>query len=485
MVRQINIGYHDKVLHYGVSIDQSTDMSKHILSGIRWYRYGDTIYILYPEDDCLIRDVNEWIVCKASNTSHIPTTTNSCHVSLHLPEWSLAIYERNVKYILTLSVFINGVRVVICSKLLRHTDSIASSPFIYKSVSYLEELYTDIINPYDILYSDDWSSFRSQVCHPGDTSVLDDINSDGSMICTELSPVTLNNDDEYRVMSECIEGLTYIPLESVDSTSLRVSCSPQLSSTPGISVNISFNDVYGEDIITYFSEVYHEHIEEDTLRYELVVKDNDSIYKYIYRDAPIISNPQYTSHTFSKSELGFQDWSSFKTGLFLVGSISIIRDGNTIFSSISNELPLTNEIYKYLISTDVDYINLNYVHMQNYQVDVVNKIEKKVFSISKPDEYKSNILKPVFIHSYTTHDLIIHPAVTENISIELGAYSSSVKTFYLSIEGVEFVEYGRSSTGVVFRITGSTLPNKRDRGLFYILNEDRELVTTGNYTYAQ
>lgn len=485
MIRQINIGYHDKALHYGVSIDQSTD----VLSGIRWCRCGDTIYILYPEDECLVRNVNEWSVYN-TNTSNdssmnIPTTTNSYRVSLHLPEWSLAIYERSVRYILTLSVFINGVRVVICSKLLRHTDSIASSPFIYKSVSYLEELYTNIINPYDILYSDDWSSFRSQVCHIGDTSVLDTINNDGSMICTELSPTILSDDDEYRVMSECIEGLTYIPLESVDSTSLRVSCSPRLNSAPGVSVSVSFNDVYERDIITYFSEVYHEHIDNDILRYELVVKDENIIYKYIYQDIPIISNPRCTSHTFSKSELGFQSWSSFKTGLFLVGSISIIRDDDTIFSSISNELPLTSEIYKYLISTDVDYINLNYVHMQNYQVDVVNKIEKKVFSISKPDEYKSNILKPVFIHSYTTHDLIIHPAVTESISIELGAYSSSVKTFYISIEGVEFVEYGRSSTGVVFRITGSTLPNKRDRGLFYILNENRELVTTGNYTYAQ
>ena len=97
---------------------------------------------------------------------------------------------------------------------------------------------------------------------------------------------------------------------------------------------------------------------------------------------------------------------------------------------------------------------------------------------------KSNIIQPVFFRASESQNIIMHPNVIETISINLDAYKSKVKSFKLKIEDATFVELGRVSAGVLFRIIGTKLSKSSNSGNYYILDENGELVTVGKYKYS-
>lgn len=121
--------------------------------------------------------------------------------------------------------------------------------------------------------------------------------------------------------------------------------------------------------------------------------------------------------------------------------------------------------------------------MNIYKPRLINKTVHKVVQMTSATDSKSNIVQPIF---YRTRDLaliIVHPAVTENICINLDPYKSLTTTFHIKIEGVSFIEIGRTKSGVVFQIKGSLLPGELTEGTYYILNDRGELITTGKYSY--
>lgn len=93
------------------------------------------------------------------------------------------------------------------------------------------------------------------------------------------------------------------------------------------------------------------------------------------------------------------------------------------------------------------------------------------------------IVKPVFIQAKASAGIVIHPQVNENIIINLDRYKSSVSAFTLKIEGAYFSEIARMPNGIVFNVQGNKLPGAITEGIYYILNEMGDLVTTGKYTY--
>ena len=135
-------------------------------------------------------------------------------------------------------------------------------------------------------------------------------------------------------------------------------------------------------------------------------------------------------------------------------------------------------------------INLDEVDMNNYNINAVNKVEKKIIQLDRPDNNKGNLIKPVYFRARELNELVIHPNVTENISFNLDAYKSQVERFYLQIDGAVFPEFARVASGVIFRIVGADLPystneegNRISEGVLYLLNQDKELITTGKYRY--
>jgi hypothetical protein len=81
--------------------------------------------------------------------------------------------------------------------------------------------------------------------------------------------------------------------------------------------------------------------------------------------------------------------------------------------------------------------------------------------------------------------LTIHPAVTENVCVNLDDYKSKVDTFSLQIENCRFNQIGANQYGIIFKVVGATLPQEATEGTYYILNEDYELVTKGKYKYVR
>ena len=129
-------------------------------------------------------------------------------------------------------------------------------------------------------------------------------------------------------------------------------------------------------------------------------------------------------------------------------------------------------------------INLDILNMNDVTINAINKVEKEVKTLTyKIESPKSHMVQPIFYQTRELGSSIIHPAVTENISLNLETYKPYVKTFLLQIEGVSFKEIGRTSQGIVFKVVGNMLPKSVDAGTMYVLDQDMNLVTTGKYKY--
>ena len=120
------------------------------------------------------------------------------------------------------------------------------------------------------------------------------------------------------------------------------------------------------------------------------------------------------------------------------------------------------------------------MEVNNYKV--VNVIENKIVSVERPSDYRANIYKPIFVKVQETDSIRLHSAVTENIVINLDAYKNKVNSFILKVGDTNYYEIGRINSGIVFKVVGNSLPS--EDGIYYILNEDGELVTSGKYTIA-
>ena len=126
--------------------------------------------------------------------------------------------------------------------------------------------------------------------------------------------------------------------------------------------------------------------------------------------------------------------------------------------------------------------NMKFGTMSNFP-RVINKTVQQVTNLSNKTDSRAGIVQPVFIRTRDLASIVVHPAVTENICINLDAYKSSVNKFMIRIEDCTFKEYGRTSAGVIFKVVGNQLSGTLKEGTYYILNQDEELVTTGKYQY--
>lgn len=180
---------------------------------------------------------------------------------------------------------------------------------------------------------------------------------------------------------------------------------------------------------------------------------------------------------------------------YLSGRRIYIDQGNIIWGgrtqpiyyekpSSEDEYPFRNGVV-YIDKCIISKVYLDAVDMKVYNINAVNKIQQSVVKMDRVDDHKTNIIKPVFFRAYELGKVVFHPAVVENICINLDQYKAKVDKFVLKLEGCSFTEIGRTSAGVIFKIDGRSLPNMITSGLYYILNSSGELVTTGKYMYEE
>lgn len=273
---------------------------------------------------------------------------------------------------------------------------------------------------------------------------------------------------------------------------------------PSINCNIYYNNTY-KNLQEYFEETYNV-TQPLYLEYHLVVRDKDNIYTTKIEKTSAEHYTFYDTGINDKTQANIINWpwvdeyyrKSDNNSLYMQCIVTVqFREGDSYRDFIyirSNILPLTQELLGYFINRDpnnisetedknIYYVNLDNVDMNLYTINAVNKTINKIYQLDNPSDSKANIIQPIFFKARDAANIVIHNAVTENICINLDSFKSKVKTFIIQIENTPFTEIGRTSAGVIFKIIGNKLPGNSTSGVYYILNENGDLITNGNYRY--
>lgn len=449
-----------------------------------------------------VRNNNYWINSVVDLSSdYIPSKINLSSINLYFPTNSVESFTNNNLYALTINTWIHGHIIYLGTYIIDRRNAIAAhQERRFLNTRYFEYVNIKFIDPWYLTYSEDWKEFRQVVC--GETDIDEhEQNNTGSVLNFTLYPV-IWNEDRYIKLDPYIGGQNAINISDAVSDYIGSNITIDTSEDTYEKVvlaSIHFNQDYTtdeiqtfDDLKQYMQETYD--VNEDIhLRYNLMIVDNNNIYKIVTKTIDQLQC------IFTRRDLAFENWSGWKDGLSFIleadiftntfGDFDNSDDEEDIMLLRSNTISITQDIMKYLILNFIDrfniprYINLALLDMNNYTVNAVNKIEKKIIQLEKPDDNKANLIKPIYYRVQESRRIVIHPAVTENICINLDSYKSTVSTFFIQIEGTTFVESARINTGVIFKIIGANLGNEVGEGIYYILNQDKEIVTSGKYKY--
>ena len=430
-------------------------------------------------------------------------TYNTSKLNIYFPSFSVDVYKKNIKYALNASVRIGGNEVEICSKLLDRNDAVATNNIKrFSNTEYYEYISVEIIDPWRIIYGSEWETFRKEVCNKNKDELNNTgLNNIGSLLNISLHPVCCTDTEDGRKIYTEVDnysgGQNAINLS--DSTkdylsfyiySNHTAIGEEIKLYPQIYYNRSY-DTTLDGFNKYIKQTYQ--LSDFNVKVECVLQDSDNIYGYTVLNIDDIMNtswvPQDIVDVNGDHILSFNSWDDYKEGLYIHMFLHICVEDDldsSVLCISSNRLLLTQKLFKYLIKIpdlEDNRINIDDIPMNIYNINAVNKIQQNVIQVERPDDYKANIIKPVFFRSQNLSSIVIHPAVTEQICINLDIYKSKVDSFILQVEDVSFVESGRNNSGVIFSIKGSSLPNTVTAGTYYILNQDSEVVTSGKYSY--
>ena len=442
-----------------------------------------------------IRHNNHWyLMNKPGVNNYLPSNTKYGTIRVYFPNFSLDTYIKGHKYALTINTWICGKCITLGSYIFSRTDALACpGTKNFFNEEYCEYIDFKILDPMNLIYSDDWKEWRQKIC--GESISIDTINSVGSLLYCSLYPVYEIENQEYMKISDYTGGQSFINLTSDKNDFLNLNIQSNTnrslarSESPAIEFELNFNKYYNGVLRDYMSETYG--VGYYTCNYELVIGNETDIYG-VYNSGKLDLT---TNYKFSKdiiSQTNFKNWDGWKPGINIVGSISIMNeDNNSVLYILSNKLPLTENLYRYFIddgfkdkySYIIYNVNLDEVDMKLLNINAVNKIENKVFNIERQGDNKSNIYQTLFYRSTESSNIVIQPEINENICINLDQYKHLVSSFILQIEGIKFIEIGRVKSGIIFKILGNRLPKKITQGKYYILNQDSDLVTSGKYIY--
>lgn len=435
----------------------------------------DDEYIISKTLDPIVKFNNYWKTTRFSGVVDcgMPENIHRRVIQIDIPDFNPSVYS-DVDYIVDISTRIGMTKVVLgCVRFC--TDDILSLPEPYHDGQhkYHQYIKIDILDPWDLCYSDDFAEFRTEFCLE-----IPNTNNCGSLVDIEITPIS-NEDTEMIPDIRYSSGRNLILLSERDNDYMSV----DLESVPdGWLGKINFNKVYDGDLKTYLRETYFIDVVE--CQPQLTIMDEDYGYKIMDLDPIILDDGEIGDMLFDMSDkrLRFDDWSDYQEGLYAVLTLTFVDiDGNELMYTRSNNVPVDKKKFSFIVG---DEITLEEMDITVENLDVVNKIQKNIVNVNRPDDYKSNIIKPVFYRSFPLEEIEIHKSVTFTISIDLDSYKTKSDSFSIQIEGKNFQEVGRVPGGVLFKISGSELPASEPNGKYYILDENQELVSEGNYRYV-
>ena len=474
---------------------------------ILWHKENNIVR-MFEEHTQYYRNKNDWydasLLYENMVNTYVPAHVRTSNIKVYIPTHAVSTYIKHIKYAITINTWINGVKIDLGTFMFKPADTYAIPSGVVKrgNNEYYDCIDFDIIDPFYLMYSDDWAEFRHLVC---DEPTL--LNNTGSTLYVSLFVVD-EYENRYVIKDGVIGGGTNFNIANLeDYLTLNLS----MSNDPhGVRYMLSINNEY-DWLLDYLYETYNLSVSHADIVYELILKSKDSIIigptmsyteqhdncnkdcryapnqvmTYSYINA--IQRPtdeELANGALDRSGLAafFSNWLNFEEGWNFVGSLTVYdHEGYELLSLVSNEIPVTQEIFSTFVNGGTKkIIDINDMEINTY--NVVNKIENKIVQLEHPHESKTNIMQPVFFRVKELEVLTLHPVVTENISINLDDYKSKVSRFTLLIEGCRFDQIGANSYGILFKVLANKIPESATAGTYYILDENDELVTTGKYS---
>lgn len=507
MRNQINIKGNNQVFPYIIEYSKNavTLNGDNVTNGedILYYKENDKISFFENTIE-YYRDKNNWYhisnlpISNMSIDNYIPNIVKTSNIKVYIPTHSISTYVNNIKYSLTLNTWINGVKLELGTFIFNPIDTIAIPSGTIKcgNNEYYEYISFNIIDPFYLIYSDEWKEFREKECKETVNT-----NSNSSVLYVSLN-VLEDSENGYILKNDYIGGCTNFNI-SEDNDFLKLMLNTSIDPL-GFVFNIKMNEVY-DSFQNYLLETYGLSPTYDDIVFDLIIKNKDNI---IYD--PLTARTFNAIEEFGNVEQRLlitnlaetnlirqflSDWNNFEEGWSIVGSLTIYNNQyyktgynvltvnetkDELLSFISNEIPITQELFSMFANGGSEkIIDIKDMNINTY--NVVNKIENNIYQIERPNESKSNIIQPVFFRVKDTEMLTLHPDVTENISINLDDYKSKVQKFILKIGDCTFEQIGANSYGILFKITANSLAKTVVSGTYYILNENYELVTSGKF----
>jgi hypothetical protein len=221
--------------------------------------------------------------------------------------------------------------------------------------------------------------------------------------------------------------------------------------------------------------------------YQLELASDASFKNIIYR-SPLVENVTlFNSVQNMQFEIPiFNSWDQMPE---ILVARTIFSDRYLGFKLISNFVLITKEWYKYLVTyTDKKEIyRLKIEDMTDVQFnDKVTCVIRKTSNQDTSNNANTTvqnakiIYKPVFYKVQDLQNIQIRKGVTQNIGINLNNYLTKVNTFYMNIDGQQFIESARNEIYVIFKIQANRLT--AISGTYHISNQDNEYISSGNYT---
>lgn len=419
------------------------------------------------------------------------------------PLYSLDSATKSInKLLLEAYTYINGTKIILGKYLIQQTETLVQPKVELLQQEYYEYIDVNIIDPYEFCYSDDWRTFRQDIlCEKPE------LNNSGSVISFTITPVENDVDSNILILSNTnLGGMNSFRLEPTrdDCIHARLNFINNYKYNPKIQITIDFHNEY-DSLKEYFKETYNINYNL-YVWYQVVVRDKENIWKVYNSERELVTDTYKPIFSINRDTISFDSWNEYSDTILFEATVNFDLNIDDVDVDLSNYVPekpgdtfinqmylITNPIYIspelfkfFIVDTDVELKKINYKNIEDmitYNINTVNKIEKKIINVERSSDYKSNIIRPVFFRAQESNYITIHSTVTENISINLDSYKSKVSSFRLQVEGINFTEIGRNNTGVIFRITGNSLPKENTNGIYYILDENSELVTTGTYSY--
>jgi len=461
----------------------------------------------------LFRNENDWYDIDVDGVTY--EGLSRAVVRLYFPQYSVDTFKHKVKYILSLCMYIHGVQVQLGNFLFERKNSLACAPVKFDGMDeYYEYLDFNIADPRSLLFSTESSSIRIALGQKENT------NESSSLLHVCLFVV--ENDGESWIKEDGWTGGQNSIL--VDDPEDLVLHAKYDSETKNIIIKLTFNKDYS-NITKYFAETYNcssvacivqyvvadsdniyyeqskSYSDLDTDQFEFSVeRDEGSVLDYRVHQNSYDSNfslvfnsdvtPYFCGTNFFDSRDNYKNGLNIQASIMFYDVSNEYDINNPFLTMLSNKIFITPELFAIMSNENRGddnqipaFINLEELDMNNINLTATNKIVQEVHVITPNDSTKNHMIQPVFYQTRNIANAIIHPAVTENIAINLDSYKSMVNRFKLQIEGIIFNEVGRTNKGVIFKVVGNMLPKETDEGMLYILNQDNDLVTTGKYTY--